>query len=90
MSDNESTHMSEAVAQFTTLKSSIDLSIANNANSRIAPTPVFVRSPSVPQEYLCSQRPLPVFSTTSPKAWARGRPSSSVTLTSRAMASQLR
>jgi hypothetical protein len=42
MSDNESTHMSEAVAQFTTLKSSIDLSIANNANSRIAPTPVFV------------------------------------------------
>jgi len=42
MSDNESTHMSEAVAQFTTLKSSLDLSIANNANSRIAPTPVFV------------------------------------------------
>lgn len=42
MSDNESTHMSEAVAQFTTLKSSLDLSIANNANSRIAPTPVSV------------------------------------------------
>lgn len=42
MSDNESTHMSEVVSQFTTLKSSIDMSIANNANSRIAPTPVFV------------------------------------------------
>jgi len=42
MSDNESTHMSDVVQQFTTLKSSIDITISNSANSRIAPTPVFV------------------------------------------------
>jgi hypothetical protein len=42
MSDNESTHMSQAVQQFTTIKSSIDIAISNSANSRIAPTPVFV------------------------------------------------
>ena len=42
MSDNESTHMSEVIQQFTTIKSSIDIAISNSANSRIAPTPVFV------------------------------------------------
>ena len=42
MSDNESTHMSQVVQQFTTIKSSIDIAISNSANSRIAPTPVFV------------------------------------------------
>lgn len=42
MSDNESTHMSQAIQQFTTIKSSIDIAISNSANSRIAPTPVFV------------------------------------------------
>lgn len=42
MSDNESTHMSDVVQQFTTLKSSIDITISNSANSRIAPTPIFV------------------------------------------------
>jgi hypothetical protein len=42
MSDNESTHMSEVIQQFSTIKSSIDISISNSANSRIAPTPVFV------------------------------------------------
>ncbi|MFY9605467.1 MAG: hypothetical protein WAS24_01900 [Thermoplasmata archaeon] len=42
MSDNESMHMSQALQQFTTVKSSIDIAISNNANSRIAPTPVFV------------------------------------------------
>jgi hypothetical protein len=42
MSDNESTHMSQAIQQFTTLKSSIDIAVSYNANSRIAPSPVFV------------------------------------------------
>jgi len=42
MSDNESTHMSQVIQQFTTIKSSIDIAISNSANSRIAPTPVFV------------------------------------------------
>jgi len=42
MSDNESTHMSQVIQQFTTIKSSVDIAISNSANSRIAPTPVFV------------------------------------------------
>lgn len=42
MSDNESNHMADAIGQFTNLKSSIDLSISNYANSLIAPTPVFI------------------------------------------------
>lgn len=52
MSDNESTHMSTVVQQFTTLKSSLDIAISYNTNSRIAPTPVFVpitlSSPGIP------------------------------------------
>jgi hypothetical protein len=42
MSDNESTHMSTAIEQFINLKSSIDISISNNPNSLIAPSPIFV------------------------------------------------
>lgn len=42
MGDNESEHMSVVIEQFSTLKSSIDISIANTANSVIAPTPAFV------------------------------------------------
>lgn len=42
MNDNESTHMSEVIGQFTNLKSSIDISISNYANSLIAPTPIFI------------------------------------------------
>jgi hypothetical protein len=42
MSDNESSHMSTVIQQFTTLKSSVDIGISYNSNSRIAPTPVFV------------------------------------------------
>ncbi len=42
MSDNESTHMSEVIGQFANLKSSIDVSISNYANSLVAPTPLFV------------------------------------------------
>jgi len=42
MSDNESTHMSTAIQQFVTLKSQIDISISHTANTRVAPTPVFV------------------------------------------------
>jgi hypothetical protein len=52
MSDNESSHMSTAIQQFTTLKSSVDIGISYNSNSRIAPTPVFVpitlSSPGIP------------------------------------------
>lgn len=52
MSDNESTHMSSAIGQFTNLKSSIDVSISNYANSLIAPAPIFVpitlSAPGVP------------------------------------------
>src|SRR5512137_1179812 len=42
MSDNESTHMSTVIEQFINLKSSIDVSISNNPNSLIAPSPIFV------------------------------------------------
>lgn len=42
MSDNESSHMSEAIAQFANLKSQIDNAIALNPNSHIAIAPVFV------------------------------------------------
>lgn len=42
MSDNESAHMSTAIQQFVTLKSQVDISISHNANTRVAPTPVFV------------------------------------------------
>lgn len=42
MSDNESNHMSQAIGQFTNLKSSIDLSISNYANALVAPSPVFI------------------------------------------------
>lgn len=42
MSDNESAHMSTAIQQFATIKSSIDLAISNYANSLVAPAPVFV------------------------------------------------
>jgi len=42
MSDNESTHMSQAIQQFVTLKSQIDTAIMNYPNSRVAPAPIFV------------------------------------------------
>jgi len=42
MSDNESNHMSQAISQFTTLKSQVDIGISNSQNSLIAPTPIFV------------------------------------------------
>lgn len=42
MSDNENTHMSEAIGQFVNLKSQIDTAISNNANSLVAPAPIFV------------------------------------------------
>jgi len=42
MNDNEATHMSQAIGQFTTLKSQIDIGISNSQNSLIAPTPIFV------------------------------------------------
>ncbi len=52
MSDNESTHMSDAIGQFTTLKSSVDISISNYANSLIAPSSIFIpvtlSAPGVP------------------------------------------
>ena len=42
MNDNESSHMSSAIQQFSTIKSSIDLSISNYANSLVDPAPIFV------------------------------------------------
>lgn len=42
MSDNESSHMSTAIGQFITLKSSIDVSISNYPNSLVAPAPIYV------------------------------------------------
>jgi len=42
MSDNESTHMSEAIQQFVTLKSQIDNAISLYSNSLVAPAPIFV------------------------------------------------
>lgn len=42
MNDNESGHMAEAIGQFTTLKSTVDISISNYANSRVAPSSIFV------------------------------------------------
>ena len=52
MSDNESTHMSNAIEQFINLKSSIDISISNYPNSLVAPSPIYVpitlSSPGIP------------------------------------------
>ncbi len=52
MSDNESSHMSTAIGQFTTLKSTVDISISNYANSLVAPSSIFVPvtlgSPGIP------------------------------------------
>jgi len=42
MSENEATHTSTVIEQFINLKSSIDISISNNPNSLIAPSPIFV------------------------------------------------
>lgn len=42
MSDNESSHMSTVIQQFTTLKSSVDIAIVNYANSLVAPAAIFV------------------------------------------------
>jgi hypothetical protein len=42
MTDNEATHMSEAIGQFTALKSTIDISISNYANSLVAPSSIFI------------------------------------------------
>ena len=42
MSDNESSHMSTAIQQFATIKSSLDLAVSNYANSLVAPAPIFV------------------------------------------------
>lgn len=42
MSDNESTHMTQAVQQFSALKSQVDITISNSANALIAPSPIFV------------------------------------------------
>lgn len=42
MSDNESSHMAQATQQMTALKSQIDITISNAANSLIAPAPIFV------------------------------------------------
>jgi len=42
MSDNESSHMSTAIEQFISLKSSIDVSISNYPNSLVAPSPIYV------------------------------------------------
>jgi hypothetical protein len=42
MNDNESSHMSTVIEQFITLKSGIDVSISNNPNSLVAPSPIFV------------------------------------------------
>ena len=52
MTDNESSHMSEVIGQFTSLKSTIDISISNYANSLVAPSSIFVpvtlSAPGVP------------------------------------------
>ncbi len=42
MNDNESTHTSQVIEQFISLKSSIDVSISYNPNSIVAPSPIFV------------------------------------------------
>ena len=42
MSDNESTHMSQAIQQFVTLKSQIDTAVSRYPNSLVAPAPIFV------------------------------------------------
>lgn len=42
MNDNESGHMAEVIGQFTNLKSSVDISISNYANSLVAPSPIFI------------------------------------------------
>jgi hypothetical protein len=42
MSDNESAHMSNALEQFTTMKSQIDGLVADFSNSYLAPTPIFI------------------------------------------------
>ena len=52
MSDNESAHMSDAMEQFVNLKSQVDGLIADNANSILASTPLFIpvtlSSPGIP------------------------------------------
>jgi len=52
MSDNESAHMSTVIQQFVTMKSQIDGVIADNANSLVAPTPLFapitLSAPGIP------------------------------------------
>jgi len=42
MSDNESTHMTQVVQQFSALKSQVDITISNSANALIAPSPIFI------------------------------------------------
>jgi len=42
MNDNESGHMAEVIGQFTSLKSTVDISISNYANSLVAPSSIFV------------------------------------------------
>jgi hypothetical protein len=42
MSDNESTHMAEAIGQMTTLKSQVDIVVSNYPNSLVAPSPIAV------------------------------------------------
>ena len=42
MNDNESSHMAEVIGQFTALKSTIDISISNYANSLVAPSSIFI------------------------------------------------
>lgn len=52
MSDNESSHMSQAIQQFTTLKSSVDIAVVIYANSLVAPAtisvPVTLSAPGIP------------------------------------------
>jgi hypothetical protein len=52
MNDNESSHMAEVIGQFTSLKSTIDISISNYANSLVAPSSIFIpvtlSAPGVP------------------------------------------
>ena len=42
MNDNESSHMAGVIGQFTTLKSTVDISISNYANSLVAPSSIYV------------------------------------------------
>jgi len=42
MSDNESTHMTQVVQQFSSLKSQIDNTISNSHDELLAPSPIFI------------------------------------------------